>query len=68
MTTLPKVQTEMWEFKVIPGKFIKATPTEKNRYSFEYTRIYDDIHNFRLDFGDHYKFETIQKMWGGEKE
>ena len=67
MTALLKVQTEMWEFKVIPGKFIKATPTEKNRYSFDHMRIYADIHNFWRDFGDYDEFETIKKMWEGEQ-
>ena len=66
MTGPLKVQTEMWEFTVIPGKFIKATPTEKNRYAFDYIRIYADIHNFGRDFGDYDEFETIKKMWEGE--
>lgn len=66
MTTLPKVQTEMWEFKVIPGKFIKATPTKKNRYPSDYIRIYADIHNFERAFGDYDEFETIKKMWEEE--
>lgn len=66
MTALLKVQTEMWEFTVIPGKFIKATPTKKNRYPFDYRRIYADIHNFGWDFGDYDEFETIKKMWEGE--
>ena len=64
MTARIKVQTEMWEFMVIPGKFIKATPTEKNRYACDYTRLYTNMHSFGLDFGDHYKFETIKEMWG----
>ena len=67
MTTLPKVQTEMWEFKVIPGKFIKAIPTEKNRYSFAHMRIYADMHSFGRDFGDYDEFETIKKMWEGDQ-
>ena len=67
MTDLLKIQTEMWEFTVIPGKFIKATPTEKNRYAFDCIHIYSDIHNFERDFGDYDKFETIKKVWGGEK-
>ena len=67
MTTLPKVQTEMWEFTVIPGKFIKAAPTKKNRYPADYIRIYVDIHNFGRDCGDYDEFETIKKMWEGEK-
>ena len=66
MTTLPKVQTEMWEFTVIPGKYIKAAPTEKNRYHCDYIRIYGDIHNFERDFGDYDEFETIKKMWEGK--
>ena len=66
MTALPKVQTEMWEFTVIPGKFIKAAPTKKNRYAFDYIRIYADIHNFERAFGDYDEFETIKKMWEGE--
>ena len=66
MTALLKVQTEMWEFMVIPGKFIKATPTKKNRYAFDYIRIYADMHNFWRDFGDYDEFETIKKMWEGE--
>ena len=66
MTGLLKVQTELWEFTVIPGKFIKAIPTEKNRYPFDYIRIYADIHIFGRDFGDYDEFETIKKMWEGE--
>ena len=66
MTTCRKIQTEMWDFTVIPGKFIKASPTEKNRYSFDYIRIYADIQNFERDFGDYDEFETIKKMWEGE--
>ena len=66
MTDLPKVQTEMWEFTVIPGKFIKATPTKKNRYAFDYIRIYADMKSFERDFGDYDEFETIKKMWEGE--
>lgn len=66
MTALLKVQTKMWEFTVIPGKFIKATPTKKNWYPFDYIRIYVDIHNFGRDFGDYDEFETIKKMWEGE--
>jgi hypothetical protein len=66
MTALLKVQTEMWEFTVIPGKFIKAAPTEENRYAFDCIRIYADIHNFGRDFGDYDEFETIKKMWEGE--
>ena len=66
MTDLLKVQTEMWEFTVIPGRFIKATPTKKNRYAFDYIRIYADIHNFWRDFSDYDEFETIKKMWEEE--
>ena len=66
MTGLLKVQTELWEFTVIPGKFIKAIPTEKNRYPFDYIRIYADIHSFGRDFGDYDEFETIKKMWEGK--
>lgn len=67
MTAWIKVQTEMWEFTVIPGKFIKAIPAEKNRYSFECIRVYADMHSFGRDFGDYDEFETIKKMWEGEK-
>ena len=67
MTDWAKVQTEMWEYTVIPGKFIKTIPTEKNRYSFECIRVYADIHSFGRDFGDYDEFETIKKMWEGEK-
>ena len=66
MTGPRKIQTEMWEFTVIPGKFIKATPTEKNRYAFDSIRMYADIHNFERAFGDYDEFETIKKMWEGE--
>ena len=66
MTDLVKVQTEMWEFTVIPEKFIKAIPTEKNRYAFDYIRIYADMHNFGRDFGDYEEFAEIKKMWEGK--
>ena len=66
MTGVLKVQTKMWEFTVIPGKFIKAIPTEKNRYAFDYIRIYKDMQNFERDFGDYAEFTEIKKMWEGK--
>lgn len=65
MTTCRKIQTEMWDFTVIPGKQIKAYPTEKNRLSYHYIRIYADMENFERDFGDYEDFAEIKKMWEG---
>ena len=66
MTTCRKIQTEMWDFAVIPGKQIKTYPTEKNRLSYHH-RIYADMKNFERDFGDYKDFAEIKKMWEGEE-
>ena len=66
MTTCRKIQTEMWDFTVIPGEQIKAYPTEKNRLSYYYIRIYADTENFERDFGDCEEFAEIKKMWEGK--
>ena len=56
----------MWDFTVIPGEQIKAYPTEKNRLSYYYIRIYADMENFERDFWDCEEFAEIKKMWEGK--
>ena len=66
MTALLKLHAEMWTFTVVPEGQITAYPTEKNRLSYHYIRIYKDMQNFERDFGDYAEFTEIKKMWEGK--